>query len=61
MNKWYGINEFLLVYLLSLDREEKEMEEIVYGNVSSRSACSERKSWFQWAYRRVCVPTTMCY
>lgn len=26
------------------------MEEIVYRNVSSRSACSERKIWFQWAY-----------
>lgn len=50
MNKWNGINELFDGCLINLDREEKEMEEIVYRNVSSRSACSERKIWFQWAY-----------
>ena len=41
---------FLLGCLINLNREEKEMEEIVYSNVSSRSACRERKNWFQWVY-----------
>lgn len=42
---------FLLGCLINLNREEKELQEIVYRNVSSKSACSERKNWFQWAYK----------
>lgn len=42
--------KFLLGCVINPDREGKEVEEIVYRNVSSRSTCSESKNWFQWAY-----------